>query len=185
METPILEFSRPVKVSEMGKAGLEFPAEANAEELAALTKRLDVRAVNELTAQIRVQHWRKGGAHLKAQIKGSMTRNCVVSLENFEQPFEGTVDILYADPRDKIHKPQMSDSELILEAEGDDPPDVLENDHFDAGEAIAQYLVLHLDPYPRKPGAEFKDMVENDEESSPFSVLSGLKIVSDKDGEKG
>ena len=170
-----IEFSRPVLISKMGKAGLEYSIEATPEECAALATRLGLVALKSLKAEVRVKHWRKGGAHLIAHATGSLVQNCVVTLEDFEQVFAEDVEVQYADPRDKILIPDVDDGELILDAEGDDPPEMLENDRFDAGEAIAQQLVLSLDPYPRKPGVEFDKSFSKREETSPFDVLAALK----------
>lgn len=175
-----LEFSRPVRISKMGKAGLEFAVEATPEECAALAQRLGISELKGLKAEVDVKHWRKGGAQLTAQASGVMVRNCVVTLEDFDQPFDEPLEIQFADPRDKIHVPKLEDGEMILVAEGEDPPEVLENDTIDVGEAIAQQLVLSMDPYPRKPGAAFEEIDENREETSPFSVLSALKPGSDE-----
>ncbi len=175
-----LEFSRPVRISDMGKAGLEFPTTASEAERAALAKRLGVLSLNDLEVQIRVQHWRKGGAQLTAQVKGNWTLECVVSLEPFDQSFEDTLEVQYADPRDKILMPG-DDGELILDPSNDDIPEIVEGGSFDVGEAVAQHLGLILDAYPRKPGVGFADIDTEPKEKSPFSVLEGFKTAANDD----
>jgi hypothetical protein len=63
---------------------------------------------------------------------------------------------------------------------GEDEMDVIFTDagQVDVGEAVAQTLALHLDPYPRAPGAEaaLKEAGVMDEgEAGPFGALAALK----------
>jgi hypothetical protein len=46
----------------------------------------------------------------------------------------------------------------------------------DLGAIAAEHLALGLDPYPRAPGAEFADHIEDAaRETSPFAALGLLK----------
>jgi uncharacterized metal-binding protein YceD (DUF177 family) len=48
----------------------------------------------------------------------------------------------------------------------------------DIGEAVAETLLLHLDPYPRSPEAGHALRtagVKSEEEAGPFAALAGLK----------
>lgn len=177
------EFSRPVRVGEVGKGGLEYTIEADAAECEAVARRLGVVAVEELRADLVVKRWRRMGARLNAHITGQMTRRCVVTLEDFVVPIDEQIEVRYADPADEIAMGD-TDGELILEPGSEEPPEVLERGGFDAGEAVVQHLVLGLDPYPRKPGAQFADVNEKVEKPSPFAVLSVLKN-DEKDGDSG
>lgn len=176
---PAPEFSRPVRIGEIGKGGLAFPVEANGEEKNALATLLGVVRVGSLTAEVEVSGWRKGGAHLKADYRINLTRTCVVTLEDFDETIEDRVDVYYAHPSDKILVPG-DDGELILDPDSDDVPEILEGAGFDAGDAIAQHIALNLDPYPRKPGAEFGVHEEGEAEASPFAVLKALKADKDQ-----
>jgi uncharacterized metal-binding protein YceD (DUF177 family) len=55
---------------------------------------------------------------------------------------------------------------------------VLESDEIDLAHIVTEHLALEIDPFPRKPGAEFSYTPDTPEES-PFAVLKALK----KDGE--
>ncbi len=57
-----------------------------------------------------------------------------------------------------------------------DPPEPIVNGFIDLGQLAAEFLVLGLDPYPRKPGAEFipPELVVDPEEH-PFAALKALK----------
>jgi len=174
MTAPKLEFSYPVRVNEIGKAGLEFSIEADEAERAAIAKRLGVESVEILKANVLAKRWRRTGARMIADIEVRMTRRCVVSLEEFEAPINERFEVLYVDPSDDIAI-APSEGELVLDPVSEEPPEILETGSFDAGEAVVQHLVLGLDPYPRKPGVEFAEIAEEPQKTSPFAVLSGLK----------
>jgi hypothetical protein len=55
----------------------------------------------------------------------------------------------------------------------------------DVGEAVAETLLLSLDPYPRAPGAEAALRaagVKGEEEAGAFGALAGLRDKLKKDG---
>ena len=55
----------------------------------------------------------------------------------------------------------------------EDPPDPIVDGKVDLGALAAEFLALALDPYPRKPGAEFA-APEVAEPDSPFAELARL-----------
>ena len=175
MSTESPEFSRIVRANELGKAGISLEINPTEEEREALAERLGIIGLPELSGEIEVKRWRKGGAKLVAHVKATMRRKCVVSLEEFDASFEGDFEARFASPTDEIGMAGDLEGELFLDPENDDPPEVLDGDKLDAGEAVAQFLVLNLDPYPRRPGVEFEENVEEPQKTSPFAVLEGLK----------
>jgi glycosyltransferase involved in cell wall biosynthesis len=56
----------------------------------------------------------------------------------------------------------------------DESPDLIENGQIDLGQYAVEQLALRLDPFPRKPGAEFVQPPEP-AEISPFAVLKQLR----------
>ena len=66
------------------------------------------------------------------------------------------------------------DSEEIIITLDDESPDLIENGQIDLGQYAVEQLALRLDPFPRKPGAEFVQPPEP-AEISPFAVLKQLR----------
>ena len=58
-----------------------------------------------------------------------------------------------------------------------DTPDPIINGEIDVGAVALEFLVLALDPYPKKPGVAFADIVAEDDdvETSAFAALARLK----------
>ena len=65
---------------------------------------------------------------------------------------------------------------MTLDAE--DPPEMLRDGAVDLGAVAIEFLLLGIDPYPRKPGAVFDAPPAGDPVSHPFAALAALK----KDG---
>ena len=54
-------------------------------------------------------------------------------------------------------------------------PDEITNGQIDLGALAAEFLMLGLDPYPRKPGADFSFEGDDQDRESPFGALKALK----------
>jgi hypothetical protein len=51
----------------------------------------------------------------------------------------------------------------------------------DLGALAIEFLILGIDPYPRKPGAKFEPPQDLKPDPGPFAALAGL-AVKDRDG---
>ena len=78
-------------------------------------------------------------------------QTCVVSLEPIENAVDETVDVLFAPGT------AAGGDELAAEPgiDGRDPPEPLVDGIIDLGALATEFLLLGVDPYPRKAGAEF------------------------------
>jgi uncharacterized metal-binding protein YceD (DUF177 family) len=160
------EFSRPLAVDRVPKGGSTEYLMADAEERAALARRLSLAALHGLSAELKAEPWRGGGVKLEGKLSADLEQVSVVSLEAFRRKVEFPV-LRYFLP-----------AEAAAHAEADDI-DAIEAGSIDLGEVVAETLALELDPYPRKEGEEFaaaaEIAAEPVEKSSPFAVLSRLK----------
>ena len=70
-------------------------------------------------------------------------------------------------------------------APAQEPPDVIVDGKIDLGALTAEALALALDPYPKKPGVAFVDVMEPEDLSeSPFAALARLKGQGGPEGGK-
>lgn len=67
----------------------------------------------------------------------------------------------------------MVGAELDLSAA--DAPEPLIGGGVDLGEIATEFLILGLDPYPRKPDAIFQLAPAGDDSANPFAALAALK----------
>jgi len=57
----------------------------------------------------------------------------------------------------------------------EEPPEMLVDGKIDLGAIATEFLLLGIDPYPRKAGAEFATVKVDDAGSRPFAALEALK----------
>jgi hypothetical protein len=157
-----------------GTARRTLEADAAARER--IAKALGLNALLSLTAEVRVAPW-LDGVQIDGRWRAQVRQTCGVTLEPFDSDLEGELHVR-ALPRGSsaLGGPDAAQQggELDLDPDADDPPDVLTDDRIDLGAYVVEDLSLAIDPFPRKPGVEFK-APEQPGEPSPFAVLAKLK----------
>jgi uncharacterized metal-binding protein YceD (DUF177 family) len=172
----VTEFSRHYRVDALSAEPLRVEIEAGPDEREALADRFGLVAVGSLAAEAELS--RSGEVATAAgRLRARVTQSCIASAE----PVEAEV----AEDFRVEFRPVPADGRPDEEVElSDDDLDVTfyEGGAIDLGEAVAQTLLLGLDPYPRSPAAEaalkeagVKSEEEARIESSPFAALAALK----------
>jgi uncharacterized metal-binding protein YceD (DUF177 family) len=160
----IPELHRPIAIERVGPGVLNVVVEASPAECAALTQRMNVPAVLELTCAFHLQRETHrtflAGGHLTARV----VQTCVVSLEDFTTTLEEHFAVRWVPEEEESDDADPSAPDEITYVDG-----VL-----DLGEAAAEQLALALDPYPRAPGAVLPDSAE-EHEAQPFAALAALR----------
>jgi len=177
------EFSRVVKLESVPLAGFKVDIAAEAAERAAVAARIGVQAVSSLSLKGIVQRAEQAGAFLlTAEVEAEVTQTCVVSLEPLAARLKVRVrrGILESGPGQAGVRQAgagAKERETVVDPEGEDPPDLSPDGAVDLGEVATEELVLALDPYPRKPGAEWpRHGLEGDgDKEGPFASLRRLK----------
>ena len=169
-DAPTLEtvgpLSRQVDVANIPPQGTTIQVIATEGECAALARDLKLPAIRSLVGDYRLSGSAKG-IHVTGTVTADITQVCVVTLDEFDSTITEGVEVDFAEPRGMPAEPpnEMHDYE---------PPDEIVNGHIDLGALTAEFLVLGLDPYPRKPGVDFQ-FRGDDETDSPFAALGKLK----------
>ena len=133
---------------------------------------LDLERLDALEASLRLTPW-FDGARIDGRWSATITQLCGVSLEPLVSELAGAFVVHVLPPGSK-HAPEAQTPEVVIDPEGDDPPDLLESDVVDLAGYVIEHLVLEIDPFPRAPGAEFSPP-ESTRESSPFAKLAEWK----------
>ena len=55
------------------------------------------------------------------------------------------------------------------------PPEPIVDGRLDLGALATEFLILGIDPYPRKPGAVFEAPSSADRDATAFAALAALK----------
>lgn len=155
-------FSHPIRVDDIPDRGMEVVVQVPQADCDKLAKAYDLVGISTLGGRFAMKP--KGRDVLvKGEVKARITQICVVSLDPFESDVVEEVDLRFSPDA-----PALDDEEAALDA-----PDPIINGQIDLGGLVAEFLALSLDPYPRKPGAEFNFEVEADDEH-PFAALKKL-----------
>ena len=162
-----------VNVRTLPAKGREVEPDADAEERAALARHLGVPEVAAFRADAEITPWRADGVRVTGRLRAALTQECVVTLDPLDATIDTPFEALFVPADSRLARP-LEPSELVLDAEGDDPPDTFEGDTLDLGLVWVEHLVLALDPFPRKPGAELTGSDDAPRES-PFAALAALR----------
>ena len=166
----IPEFSRMIDVRNLPAGALKL--EANADERAALARRIGIEAVERLTAEVTLIP--AGGViAVSGKVSAAVVQLCGISNDPFPTLIDEPLTLRFVQGI-APHKP---DEELEIDAEACDEIE-FEGTQFDLGEQIAQTLSLAIDPYAVGPDAERvrKEAGLSDAASSgPFAALAALK----------
>lgn len=159
-------------VEDIPETGLHLEIEAPDDVRAAIAKLAGLREVKRLSAAFDLAR-RGAGVQVDGQITGTVGQTCVVTLEPIENDVVETVDLRFT--------PQAvtADDDLTAAAlAGPDDQEALEplvGGKVDLGGLTTEFLMLGIDPYPRKPGAEFAPPKVEDAGGHPFAALEALK----------
>ncbi len=145
-------------------------------ECAAAAEDLGIVSVQSLAATGTVTR-RKDMVRLSLKIAADITQTCVVTLEPIESRVVCELKRVFTT------RPPVDSTEVDIDPLSDDPPDPLEGGLVPFREAIIEQILLEIDPYPRKEGLSYVEIVEDeddgtgktDEKVSPFAALAALR----------
>ncbi len=164
--------SRVVRIDALPKEGQTLTVEASPTEREALASLYKLPAIAALTATLHVEADGGGGARVTGVVHGAVTQICVVSLEPFNATVEEPVEALFAPQADEDLSRRAGRETLAFSLADEDDPDPVIDGKIDLGALAAEFFALGLDPYPRKPGAEFVAPAEPAPPDSPFAALA-------------
>ena len=171
-----IEFSRPLSREEIGRGRQSLELSADERERAALARRFGLLALDRLEARVTVAPQSTANlVLLKGHLSADVTQACVVTLE----PVRTQLEESFSQQFSLLPSNDEAERELVIDPEGDDPPEPLAPQGLDLGEVIAQQLAVALEPYPRAEGARLDAELAGSEEGSeaegPFADLMAFK----------
>lgn len=173
--TPLKIFSYPVPVDEVPEQGIDVSFHADETTRAALAKADGLAALAALDADFHVARQGRSRFNVTGTVRARITQICVLTLEPFDSDVLEEVDVDFAEPAAAAQAAARADVLLDARTADRDPPDPIENGTIDLGALAAEFLALGLDPYPRRPGAEFAPISDpHDVAEHPFDVLKKL-----------
>jgi uncharacterized metal-binding protein YceD (DUF177 family) len=161
-------WSVPVAAADIPETGRRLDLVADEAIRQAIVKAAGLAALPRLEAQFDLTRHGADGLQVAGRVAATVVQHCVVTLEPLESEVEETVDLVFV--------PQPEAEAASLQSTDAEPPEPLRDGAVDLGAIATEFLLLGIDPYPRKPGATFDaPVVEDDPSSHPFAALAALK----------
>ena len=165
------EFSRLVRLDQVGPQPFRQRIEATPAERERLSQRFDLLSLDRLTAMIDLYRGSGGVIRLEACFEAEFVQSCVVTLEPVAGVISDRFLLVYGPPEEEP---------LEIAPDGDEAAfEPLVGDAIDIGEAVAQELSLALPLFPRDSAAsmdiEFVEMPS----AGPFESLAPLRRPTD------
>jgi Large ribosomal RNA subunit accumulation protein YceD len=173
----------PVAIEDVAETGRHFDLVADNDVRAAVARVVGLRDLPRLEANFDVTRHGADGLRVSGRVSATVGQNCVVTLEPLANAIDEDIDLLFAPPPPPVARRAGEDEAVEKRSERPErrwnEPEPLAGGGVDLGALATEFLILGLDPYPRKPGAVFEPPQEVKPDPGPFAALAGLK---DRDG---
>jgi hypothetical protein len=162
----------PLAAADVPDEGLHLDLEADEAARAAIAKFAGLRALPRLAAAFDVTPRGNGGLHVVGRLSATVGQDCVVTLEPVDNEVAEDIDLDFT-PDGAV---------AGVAAEDDDAPEPLRDGAIDLGAIATEFLLLGIDPYPRKAGAMFEPPAQPKGGPHPFAALAALKKGRGQEG---
>jgi Large ribosomal RNA subunit accumulation protein YceD len=166
-------WSVPVAVEDVPETGQHVRIEAPEAVRAGIAKLAGLRELPRLSAEFDLAR-RGAGVRVTGEVSATVGQTCVVTLELIESEVVEAIDVVFA-PQPDIVGADQGDERTKRTKSGDEPPEPLIGGTLDLGALATEFLILGIDPYPRKAGAAFSAPAAKTSGGSPFAALAALK----------
>jgi uncharacterized metal-binding protein YceD (DUF177 family) len=169
----------PVARDHVAEDGQHFELTADPDVRGTVARLAGLRDLPRLEAKFDVTRHGASGLRVAGHVSATVGQNCVVTLEPLANEVEEDVNVIFSPP-----PPPAPGNGAAAEAEALTERKLLDKDGnevepliggiVDLGALATEFLILGLDPYPRKPGAVFEAPPETEPEPGPFAALAKL-----------
>jgi hypothetical protein len=170
-DSAIRPWSVPVLVADIPETGMRINPKPDEAARSAIAKAAGLIDLPRLECAFDLSHYGNGGVHVLGWVSATVGQTCVVTLEPMQNEVEEDIDLIFT----------TAAGASVAVGGGsvpasDDAPEPLQNGIVDVGAIATEFLMLGIDPYPRRPGAELELPKNADEPGDrPFSALAALK----------
>ncbi len=182
---PIPEFSRPLRVADLGEGTTVRRIEADAGERSALAERFGLVALDGLSATVFLDTQPGHGVvRVHGELSAEVVQTCIVTLEPLSTRLHAAFERLYGPEEDGLEASTSvhdAPEHAVIAPDAEEPQQPFVDGAIDIGEAVAEQLAIELDPFPRTPGVVFQefssesdDSREAGEERRPLAALKDL-----------
>jgi hypothetical protein len=162
-------WSAPLRLEDVPETGRHIALTADAHTRQAIAAIAGLRGLPRLDASFDVARSGHDGLHVSGQISATVGQTCVVTLEPIESELTEMLDLVFKPPGGPVDGAETS---LGIDSEETEP---LIDGTVNLGAIATEFLILGIDPYPRKPGAVFQPPASDEPGGSAFAALAALQ----------
>ena len=168
-----VSWTAPVAVADIEEGGLRVAIEADEAERNEIARTTGLRDLPKLSADFELTPLGHDEVQVIGQVNAVVGQTCVVTLDRVENAVSEPVDLVFAPPAMMAEVLDQDDSD---DPPAEEPPEPIVNGRIDLAKLAVEFLILGIDPYPRKPGAVFEPVhTPPAMEDHPFAGLAALK----------
>jgi len=171
-----LPWSVPIAITDIPDGGRRFDLLADEATRVEVARIAGLRALPQLRARFDVNRHGPDGLHVVGEVLATVGQDCVVTLEPIDNEIREKVDLIFSPPGAPVASQEGEEDADLMDP---DEPEPLIGGTVDLGTLATEFLIVGIDPYPRKPGAIFESPADEDESAHPFAALAALKKGSE------
>jgi hypothetical protein len=165
-------WSVPIALHEVPETGRTVELIPEEHTRAAIARLAGLRSLPRLHALFDLTLSGRNALRVRGRVSATVGQTCVVTLEPIENEIEEDIDLMFAPAAATL---SVNRGGIEVEIGDDGGPEPLIGGAVDLGALATEFLVLGIDPYPRKPGAVFENSPVGDGTDKPFAALAALK----------
>lgn len=161
------------RLNEIPAGGLRIKRSATPAERVELARQLPLVSCEALSVQYVIKPSGRDAYAMTGNVTAEVTQSCIVTLEPVTARLDEPLDCKFVPaaiiPREQTEEEELSSLEELEPIEGG---------WLNVGRVVFEVISTGLDPYPRRPDAEWKNDDAGDADtaaSGPFAALAGLK----------
>jgi uncharacterized metal-binding protein YceD (DUF177 family) len=173
-------WSIPVAVHDIPETGRRFEFVADAQTRSRIAELAGLRDLSRLEASFEVTK-QGSGLHVVGRVSALVGQTCVVTLEPIDNEISENVDLVFVSD-DRTAAGEGADARGEVDFSTDESTERLVGGTVDLGAVATEFLILGIDPYPRKSGAVFEPPGVDEDTGKPFAALAALKQRPGRNG---
>jgi len=164
--------SHAIETGDIPPEGMEGRIEANAEERAAIARRLDLAELGELVFEYKLTPLNRGRFRLTGHWRAEAAQTCGVTLEPIAREYHEDIRIDFWPP--EVWQQKTAEAGEVAVEPDEDGPELIEDGLIDPGRLLEELLAVSLPPFPRQENVELEWAETVGKPESPFAVLKDL-----------
>jgi hypothetical protein len=166
-----------VALDEVPETGRHFELIADGRVRAALAELAGLRSLPRLQAMFDLTRHGRDGLRVVGQVSATVGQVCGVTLEPLDNEVEEPIDLVFTPQPAAVaaRREETGERKRQVEVTAEDAPEPLIDGTVDLGAIATEFLMLGIDPYPRKPDAVFEPPAADRDTGHPFAALAALK----------